>query len=127
MTHDLSSTTYHVISYKGGGGGVVLRGGPAPCHAPPGSHPAPHPLAGGVEKAVAAGFQTGSGQTGFSQKGHKSHIFVIFRFKCPHVATFCVFLLVFCCVFNILNISLTFSHDSSEWGIAALLRRPRLS
>ena len=35
------------------------------------------------------GFQTGSGQTGFPQKGHISILFAILCFKCARVVTFC--------------------------------------
>ena len=35
------------------------------------------------------GFQKGSGQTGFSQKGRKFLTFIIFVFESAHVATFC--------------------------------------
>ena len=41
--------------------------------------------------AKIAGFQTGSGQAGFSQKGRTSNPlhFAVFCFKCAYVATFC--------------------------------------
>ena len=60
-----------------------------------------------AEPGALIGFQTGSGQTGFSQKGHISLHFVIFVSSphvSPHFATFCYILLyllhfvTFCCI-----------------------------
>ena len=62
-------------------------------------------------------FQTGSGQTGFSQKGHISLYFAIVCLSAhtlPHFVT--------CC-----HILPTFLRETPLGGIAALLRRPRLS
>ena len=43
-----------------------------------------------LSRAIVIGFQTGSGQTGFSQKGHISWHFIILCFKCARVATFVI-------------------------------------
>ena len=67
------------------------------------------------------GFQTGSGQMGFPQKGHKFHTFCNISFQvrtCCHKLTYIV---TFWHIFS------AFSHESSLGGIAALLRRRRLS
>ena len=75
------------------------------------------------------GFQTGSGQTGFSQKGHISIYVVIAFFKCARVAT-CRHILSHVTVDTCCHMFSPFAHISPWkfiWGIAALLRRPRLS
>ena len=41
------------------------------------------------ERGLITGFQTGSGQTGFSQKGHISLHFAICCYKCAHVVACC--------------------------------------
>ena len=64
------------------------------------------------------GFQTGSGQTGFPQKGHNFRAFCNSLFS---VLTGCHMLS------HVVHMLFTFLHGSSLGGIAALLRRPRLS